>query len=95
MGVGEVSLGEEVHQDPDDIVIVFGLVPVHPGIQGIAAPGDLRVDEPAPIGVHERRVGNGDVRDPGQLLVPEAPHVRVVPIEASRRSASASALGHG
>ena len=53
MGVGEVTLGEQVGEDADDIVAELALVAVDPGVEVVTAPGDLGVDEPAPVGVVE------------------------------------------
>ena len=81
MGVGEVALVEEVGQDADDVVVVLGLVAVDPVVQVVATAGDLGVDEPAAVGVIEGPIGDTDPGDGGQLVVPEAGHVREVLVE--------------
>ena len=82
MSVGELTLGEEVGEDADDVVAVLGLVAVDAGVHLVAAPGDFGVDEAAPIGIVQGGIGNVDVGDAGQLVVPEVPHVVEMLIEA-------------
>ena len=57
MGIGELTFGEEVGQDADDIMTVLRLVAVDTGVQLVPAPGYLGEDKAAPVGVDERRVG--------------------------------------
>jgi len=53
MGIGVIALGEEIGQNSDDIVAVLAFVAVYPGVQIVATPGDLGVDEPAPVCIVE------------------------------------------
>ncbi len=82
VGVGEVALGEQIGEDADHVVAELALVAVHPRVEGVAAPSDLGVDEPAPIGVVESRIRYLDAGDAGQLLVPEGAHVIEMGAEA-------------
>ncbi len=82
---GEVALAEQVGQDADHVVAELGVVPVGPGAQLVAGPDDLGVDEPGPVRVGQAHVGQaGDLRDLGELAVPERLHVREVLVIAAR-----------
>src|SRR5580704_4841418 len=83
-GIGEVSLGEEIDQNADDIVAELRPIAVDSRVQGVAAPSDLGVDEPTSVGIVEGAVGHTDSGDALELPVPEGTHVRVVLIEAAR-----------
>jgi len=81
--VGEGALGEEVGQDPDDVVAEFALVAVHAGIERIAAACELSGDEAALVRVDQCRRGDVNLGDSRKLLVPEPAHVHEVLIEAA------------
>ena len=82
---GRVALGEQVGQDPDDVVAELLVVAVRAGLELVAGPDDLGVDEPGLVGVDQALVGQrGDLRDRGQLAVPVGPHVREVLVVAAR-----------
>ena len=83
MRSGEVALGEEIGEDPDHVVAELHLVAVDTGIEGVAAPCELRGDEAALVRIDQRGVGHADLRDAGELCGPEGAHVRVVPVEAA------------